>query len=55
MLMPTATPITPQPSHRPKRTEKKNRAAMVRVTDTAMVNLTSPAARSPLPRAPAKG
>ena len=53
--MPTATPMTPQSSHRPSRTEKNSRAATVRTMDTAMVNFTSPAARSPLPSGPAKG
>lgn len=55
MLIPIATPITPQPSHNPNSDENRSRAAIVSVIDTIMVNLTSPAARSPLPSDPANG
>lgn len=53
--MPMATPMTPQPSHRPNSAENSSRAPMVREMDTTMVNFTSPAARRPLPSEPAKG
>lgn len=55
MLMPMATPMTPQFSHRPNNAENSSRAAMVSTMETIIVNFTSPAARSPLPREPAKG
>ena len=55
MLIPSATPMTPQPSHSPNSAENSSRAAMVSVMDTTMVNFTSPAARSPFPSEPAKG
>ena len=41
-------------SHSPNSAEKNSRAAIVSTTETVMVNLTSPAALSPLPRGPAK-
>lgn len=55
ILIPIATPITPQPSHKPNNAEKNNLAATVKTIETIMVNLTSPAARSPFPREPANG
>lgn len=48
-------PMTPQFSHRPNNAENSSRVAMVSTMETIIVNFTSLAARSPLPREPAKG
>lgn len=55
MLMPIATPITPKFSQSPNKAENNKRAAIVSVIETIIVNLTSPAARSPFSREPANG
>lgn len=55
MLIPIAIPITPHFNHIPNRAEKNKRAAIVSVIEIIIVNLTSPAARSPFPSEPANG
>lgn len=50
-----AIPITPIFKTIPKSHDKSRRTAIVEITETYMVNFTSPAARSPLLSAPEKG
>ena len=53
--MAIAMPMTPICSVIPNSQDSSKRTARVEATDTYMVNFTSPAARSPLLRAPEKG